>query len=112
MIRASEHGKRVHPTQKPVALAAWAFSVLDANNEHHVVLDAFGGSGSTLIAAHDTGRTACVIEREPAYIDVICRRFQEHTGTLPILKSTGEEHDFTLQSVGGYDATQKQPTHA
>lgn len=95
MIRASERGKRVHPTQKPVALAEWAFSVVDSKNERRTVLDAFGGSGSTLIAAHQTGRVAFVIEMEPAYIDVICRRYQEHTGTLPVLASTGEEHDFT-----------------
>ena len=43
MLRASEHGKRVHPTQKPVALREWAFSVIDPTAERKVVLDAFGG---------------------------------------------------------------------
>lgn len=80
MVRASEHGKRVHPTQKPVVLAEWAFSVIDPKSERKVVLDAFGGSGSTLIAAHRTQRVVAVIEMEPAYVDVICRRFEEHTG--------------------------------
>lgn len=97
MLRASERGggQRVHPTQKPVALAEWAFSVVDPDSERRVVLDVFGGSGSTLIAAHRTDRTALLIEMEPHYVDVICRRFQEHTGTVPVLESTGAEHDFT-----------------
>ena len=97
MLRASERGKRVHPTQKPVALAEWAFDVVDSKGERNTVLDVFGGSGSTLIAAHKTGRVAFLIEMEPAYVDVICRRYQEHTGTVPVLASTGEEHDFTRE---------------
>lgn len=99
MLRATERGKRVHPTQKPVALAEWAFSVVDPQAERHTVLDVFGGSGSTLMAAHATDRTAFVIELEPAYVDVICRRYQQHTGTHPVLLSTGEEHDFTGESA-------------
>lgn len=85
MLRASERGKRVHPTQKPVALAQWAFEVVDPKAERAVVLDVFGGSGSTLIAAHATNRVAAVIEMEPAYVDVICKRFHEHTGIEPVL---------------------------
>lgn len=97
MLRASERGggQRVHPTQKPVALAEWAFGVVDPDTERTVVLDVFAGSGSTLIAAHRTDRTALLIEMEPHYVDVICRRFQEHTGTVPVLEATGEPHDFT-----------------
>jgi site-specific DNA-methyltransferase (adenine-specific) len=53
------------------------------------------GSGSTLIAAHSTGRRAVLMELDPGYVDVICRRYQEHTGTKPILEATGEPHDFT-----------------
>jgi 16S rRNA G966 N2-methylase RsmD len=83
MLRASEHGKRVHPTQKPCALAEWAFGVIDPKNERKIVLDAFGGSGSTLIAAHQTGRTAALLELEPAYVDTIAKRFQHHTGIKP-----------------------------
>lgn len=94
MLRATERGKRVHPTQKPVALAEWAFTVVDADASRLSVLDVFGGSGSTLLAAERTGRTAAVIEIEPAYVDVICRRYQEHTGTLPVLASTGAATDF------------------
>lgn len=84
MLRASERGKRVHPTQKPCALAEWSFGIIDPKKERRVVLDAFGGSGSTLIAAHQTGRTAAVLEAEPAYIDVIARRWEELTGITPL----------------------------
>lgn len=94
MLRASERGKRVHPTQKPVALAEWAFGVVDAANARKVVLDVFGGSGSTLMAAHNTGRTTLLMELEAAYVDVIAKRFQEATGITPVLEATGEQHDF------------------
>jgi 16S rRNA G966 N2-methylase RsmD len=97
MLRASERGKRVHPTQKPVALAEWAFSVVDPDKTRQVVLDVFGGSGSTLIAAYTTGRSAAVIEMEPAYVDVICRRYQQLTGTKPVHAETGETVDFTAE---------------
>jgi 16S rRNA G966 N2-methylase RsmD len=83
MLRASEHGKRVHPTQKPVALAEWAFSVIDPKDERKTVLDVFGGSGSTLIAAHRTGRTAAIVECEAAYVDVIAARWQAATSVTP-----------------------------
>jgi 16S rRNA G966 N2-methylase RsmD len=95
MLRASERDKRVHPTQKPVALAEWAFSVVDPEHTRETVLDVFGGSGSTLLACHTTGRVGLLMEMEPAYIDVICRRYQQATGTQPVLASTGEPHDFT-----------------
>ncbi len=97
MLRASERGKRVHPTQKPVALATWAFGVVDPKHEQTVVLDVFGGSGSTLIAAHESDRTAVILELEPSYVDVIARRYQQLTDDLPVLESTGEAHDF----IGG-----------
>ena len=95
MLRDSERGsKRVHPTQKPVALAVWAFDQIHADPPAPV-LDVFAGSGSTLIAAHQTNRQAVLMEIEPAYCDVICRRYQEHTDTLPVLAATGQPHDFT-----------------
>lgn len=95
MLRASERDKRVHPTQKPVALAEWAFSVVDPEHTRETVLDVFGGSGSALLACHTTGRVGLLMEMEPAYVDVICRRYQKVSGTLPVLESTGEPHDFT-----------------
>jgi len=82
MLMASERGERVHPTQKPVALAAWAFEEFGQTGD--IVLDIFGGSGSTLIAAEQTGRTAYLAEISPAYCDVIVRRWAEFTGLDPV----------------------------
>lgn len=84
----------VHPTMKPVELIVR--SITNHTNPRDIVLDPFSGSGSTLIACHQTDRVARFIELDPKYVDVICRRFQEHTGTVPVLQSTGEPHDFTL----------------
>jgi DNA modification methylase len=68
----------MHPTVKPVALVADA--IKDVSKRDEIVLDAFGGSGTTLIAAEKTGRRARLLELDPNYCDVICRRFQAYTG--------------------------------
>ena len=68
----------LHPTMKPVALCERA--ILNSSRRHQVVLDLFGGSGSTLIAAEKTGRRACMVELDPAYCDVIVKRWEEYTG--------------------------------
>lgn len=81
-----------HPTPKPVELVGRAISA--ASNSGDIVLDLFGGSGSTLIAAHQTGRIARLMELDARYVDVICTRFQKVTGILPILEASGEAHDF------------------
>ena len=73
----------MHPTVKPVALVADA--IKDVSRRGHIVLDAFGGSGTTLIAAEKTGRKARLLELDPAYCDVICRRFEAYTGKPAIL---------------------------
>jgi site-specific DNA-methyltransferase (adenine-specific) len=86
--RASEQGRRLHPNQKPVALHEWAFGVIDPQGQRSQVLDVFGGSGSTLIAAQRTGRTAALVELDPAYCDVICARFEAYAGTTRVLAST------------------------
>ena len=83
---------RVHPTQKPVALATWFFSRWGKDED--VVVDLFGGSGSTLIAAHQNNRIAHLMELDPHYVDVICGRFQQLTGIQPINEATGKAHDF------------------
>lgn len=72
-----------HPTVKPLALVADA--IRDATKPGDLVLDPFGGSGTTLIAAELTKRHAALIEIEPKYADVTLRRFQEHTGVEPVL---------------------------
>ncbi|MBL8571975.1 MAG: ParB N-terminal domain-containing protein [Phreatobacter sp.] len=69
----------MHPTVKPVALVVDA--IRDASNRGDIVLDAFSGSGTTLIAAEKTGRVARAIELDPAYVDVAIRRFETLTGT-------------------------------
>jgi site-specific DNA-methyltransferase (adenine-specific) len=60
-----------------------------------ITLEPFGGSGSTLIAAQETNRVAYLMELDPHYVDVICARYQKHTGNQPVLEATGEAHDFT-----------------
>lgn len=71
-----------HPTMKPVALCAKA--ILNSSKEGQRVLDLFGGSGSTLIAAEQTGRCCYTMELDPRYADVIIRRYEEFTGNKAI----------------------------
>ena len=82
-----------HPTMKPVELITKA--IKNSTNQNQIVLDLFGGSGSTLIAAEETNRIGYLMELDPRYVDVICARYQKHTGNQPVLASTGEAHDFT-----------------
>lgn len=78
LIKGSEHGsKRVHPTQKPIALAEWCF---EKYGDPKSVLDLFGGSGSTLIACEKTNRKCFMMELDPHYIDVIIARWEKYTG--------------------------------
>ena len=84
----SERGEaRVHPTQKPVELAIWAF---DYFKNVVSVLDFFGGSGSALIACEKTNRKCYMMELSPVYCDVIINRWQQYTGKEAVLESTGE----------------------
>lgn len=88
LIKASERGqKRVHPTQKPVALAVWCFEKYGEPGD--VVLDLFAGSGSSLIAAEQTGRTALLMEMSEAYCDVIVSRWEKATGQSAVRPSHG-----------------------
>lgn len=87
-----------HATPKPVALCASL--IRNSTKRGDWVLDPFAGSGSTGIAAHYEARRAALIEISPGYCDVICRRFQEHTGIVPVLEATGEAHDFTAAIDG------------
>jgi DNA modification methylase len=77
----------MHPTVKPVALVADA--IRDCSKRGEIVLDGFGGSGSTLIAAEKTGRLARLIEYEPGYCDVIIQRWQQLTGKQATLAGDG-----------------------
>jgi len=80
----------VHPTQKPVELSVRAFG-------NHIklinVLDLFGGSGSTIIGAEQTGRNCYMMELDPKYCDVIVKRWQEYTGKKAIHEETGKSYD-------------------
>ena len=64
----------LHPTVKPVAMIADA--IKDVSRRGGIVLDLFGGSGSTLIAAHKTGRRARLCELDPVYCDRILQRWE------------------------------------
>jgi DNA modification methylase len=87
MIKDSEHGqRRVHPTQKPVALIEW---VIDYYRDVRTVLDLFGGSGSTLIACEKKGVDALIMELTPYYCDVIIKRWQDFTGKEAVHEATG-----------------------
>ena len=77
----------MHPTVKPVAMVADA--IRDCSKRGQVVLDGFGGSGTTLIAAEACGRKARLIEFDPLYCDVTLRRFERFTGRSPVLAGTG-----------------------
>lgn len=68
----------VHPTQKPVSLAERALE--HTTHRGSVVLDLFGGSGSTMLACENIGRSARLMELDPAYCDVIVDRWERHTG--------------------------------
>ena len=88
MIKASEKGEaRIHPTQKPVVLAEWAFELLDAGV---TIADLYGGSGSTLIACEKTSRHCRMMELDPAYCDVIVKRWEDFTGNKAILEESPE----------------------
>ena len=79
MLKDSEHGqKRIHPTQKPVALAAWVMANYWESNGP--CLDPFLGSGITVLAAEKVGRPVFGFELEPVYISAIIERWHQETG--------------------------------
>jgi DNA modification methylase len=95
---AKPPANRDHPTMKPVELIdGMLANSLPAGG---LVLDLFGGSGSTLIAAHRRRSRALLVELDPRYADAICRRWQEHTGIVPVRRSSGEAVNF---AGGGHD---------
>jgi DNA modification methylase len=83
----------MHPTVKPVALIADA--ILDCSNRGGIILDAFAGSGTTLIAAEKAGRRGVGIEIDPYYVDTIVRRFDAIYG----LKAVHAEADLDFAAV-------------
>lgn len=81
--RTTELSRRCHPTQKPVGL--FAEILCDFSKDDATVLDPFGGSGTTLIACEQTGRSCRMLEIDPHYCDVIIRRWEEFTGEKAVL---------------------------
>lgn len=68
----------LHPTMKPVAL--FDYQIKNSTKSGDVVLDLFGGSGTTIMACEQDGRNACVMEYDPKYVDVIIKRWEDFTG--------------------------------
>lgn len=75
----------LHPTMKPVRLIAKL--IQNSSNKGDCVLDLFGGSGTTMIAAEQTGRSAYLMELDPKFVDVIVRRYEQFTGNKAVLLS-------------------------
>lgn len=73
----------LHPTMKPIRLLARL--IFNSSNPGQNVMDLFGGSGSTLIAAEQTGRNAYIMELDPKYVDVIIDRWEQFTGKKAVL---------------------------
>jgi DNA modification methylase len=84
----ARRGLEDHPTVKPTVMLEDA--LLDLSNRGDIVIDPFLGSGSTLLAAHRSGRVCRGVELDPLYVDVILRRFEAATGIAATLVETGE----------------------
>lgn len=104
LSKQSEEGNllALHPTVKPVAMVADA--ILDCSARGEVVLDAFLGSGTTLMAAERVGRICYGIEIDPVYADVAIRRWQNYTGEAAVHAQTGKRFNEV--------AAQKEGQHA
>ncbi len=88
-----------HPTMKPVEL--FEYQMLNSTNREAVVLDLFGGSGTTMIAAEKNGRSARLMELDPRYCDVIVRRWQDFTGQEATLEDGGRTFARVKEERGG-----------
>ena len=91
------HKNDLHPTMKPVSLVERA--IRNSSKSRDIVLDPFGGSGTTLIAAERAGRRARLIELDPKYVDVIVQRWQETTGGSATLHADGRPFSGESESL-------------
>jgi DNA modification methylase len=80
----------LHPTVKPVAMIANA--IRDCSNPSDIILDPFGGAGTTMIAAEKTSRRARVLELNPVYVDAAIQRWQRLTGQTAYNAETGRPY--------------------
>jgi DNA modification methylase len=87
----------LHPTVKPVAMVADA--LLDCSAPGDIVLDAFLGSGSTVIAAERTGRLCYGIELDPIYVDTAIKRWQRYTGNHAVHLASGKRFDDIAKEI-------------
>ena len=92
----------LHPTMKPVELVERA--IRNSSRPGDVVLDPFGGSGTTLISAEKSGRQARLIELDPKYVDVIVSRWQSFSGSQAVRESDGVKFDDLVGSADAADA--------
>ena len=88
--KKEKNSKTMHPTVKPVEIVSDAIDV--ACVRYGVVVDFFGGSGSTLIACETIGRKSRLMELDPKYCDVIIKRWQDFTGQEATMESTGKRY--------------------
>src|SRR5438874_6768685 len=102
--RCGEEGNllALHPTVKPVAMVADA--ILDCSARGEIVLDAFLGSGTTVIAAERTGRRCYGLELDPAYVDTIIRRWEALTGGSARHAASGRSFDDLAREVEAANA--------
>lgn len=85
----AKDSKYVHPTQKPVAISERA--IKNSTKPNNIILDYFGGSGSTLIACEKQNRHARLMELDPKYCDVIVKRWEDFTGKKAMLVNANSE---------------------
>jgi hypothetical protein len=108
LIKASEHGeRRVHPTQKPIALAEWAIETIAP--EATSVIDLFLGSGSTMIAAEKKKIICHAVEIAPAYVDVAVKRWSKFTGRTAVLADDGRTAGHLRERI--HHAVHQRHTH-
>ena len=82
---------RLHPTMKPVELVERALA--NSSRRGDIVVDLFGGSGSSLIGSERQGRSARLMEIDPKYADCIINRWQQYTGKQAVLEVDGRRYD-------------------
>jgi len=85
---------------KPIKLCARA--IKNSSKEKDIVLDLFGGSGSTLIAAEQTNRICYMMELDPHYCDVIINRWQKYTGKEAMRVDSGQENEAKPAAAGAH----------
>ena len=100
----------LHPTTKPIALVADL--IRDCSRRNGFILDPFGGSGTTILAAERTGRVARVIELDPLYVDVAIRRWEQTTGIPARHAELGLTFAETAAKRGVDDANSREPDPA